>query len=271
MAFDESIIMLCDVQVVTGLGILISGFVLLRCGLDAIHWQIAVFLAWFSTVTHLSGLEVLRTHLNTYVWSKHLRFSLMSLLLILLLVGIVPTGFFSLRNRNFSSPAVCYFDLKYGFWRFKETLSQSDFPEMQLERTPAYQAMVYSMVLLVLGFGTRSMKLLHPLSRTFKLNVRQPTSRRVRRLLTDFANTPASSERRKLLKIELFLKPALAGFFMVRLTSDFFSSSLFEVYWLCVILVWGTIKVLGTRNELLGLIVTAVDEDQLTLAEAENQ
>ncbi|KAF4899243.1 hypothetical protein CGCF415_v010528 [Colletotrichum fructicola] len=266
-----SIIMLCDVQVVTGLGILISGFVLLRCGLDAIHWQIAVFLAWFSTVTHLSGLEVLRTHLNTYVWSKHLRFSLMSLLLILLLVGIVPTGFFSLRNRNFSSPAVCYFDLKYGFWRFKETLSQSDFPEMQLERTPAYQAMVYSMVLLVLGFGTRSMKLLHPLSRTFKLNVRQPTSRRVRRLLTDFANTPASSERGKLLKIELIFKPALAGFFMVRLTSDFFSSSLFEVYWLCVILVWGTIKVLGTRNELLGLIVTAVDEDQLTLAEAENQ
>ncbi|KAF5520697.1 hypothetical protein CGCA056_v008008 [Colletotrichum aenigma] len=291
-AFDESVIMLCDVQVVTGLGILISGFVLLRCGLDAIHWQIAVFLAWFFTVTHLSGPEVLRTHLNTYVWSKHLRFSLMSLLLILLLVGIVPTGFFSLRNRNFSSPAVCYFDLKYGFWRFKETLSQSDFPEMQLERTPAYQAMVYSMVLLVLGFGTRSMKLLHPLSRTFKLNVRQTTSRRVRRLLTDFANTPASSERRKLLKTELILKPALAGFFMVRLTSDFFSSSLFEVreseypsnrdeladsglnnkvYWLCVILVWGTIKVLGTRNELLGLIVTAVDEDQLTLAEAENQ
>ncbi|KAF4821669.1 hypothetical protein CGCTS75_v010962 [Colletotrichum tropicale] len=270
-AFDESIIMLCDVQVVTGLGILISGFVLLRCGLDAIHWQIAVFLAWFSTVTHLSGLEVLRTHLNTYVWSKHLRFSLMFLLLILLLVGIVPTGFFSLRNKNFSSPAVCYFDLKYGFWRFKETLRQSDFPEMQLERTPAYQAMVYSMVLLVLGFGTRSMKLLHPLSRTFKLNVRQPTSRRIRRLLTDFANTPASSERRKLLKTELILKPALAGFFMVRLTSDFFSSSLFEVYWLCVILVWGTIKVLGTRNELLGLIVTAVDEDQLTLAEAENQ
>ncbi|KAL3295306.1 hypothetical protein RB213_005380 [Colletotrichum asianum] len=272
MAFDESFIMLCDVQVVTGLGILISGFVLLRCGLDAIHWQIAVFLAWFSTVTHLSGLEVLRTHLNTYVWSKHLRFSLMSLLLILLLVGIVPTGFFSLRNKNFSSPAVCYFDLNYGFWRFKETLGQSDFPEMQLERTPAYQAMVYSMVLLVLGFGTRSMKLLHPLSRTFKLNVRQPISSRVRRLLAAFAaNTMASSERSKLLKTELILKPALAGFFMVRLTFDFFSSSLFEVYWLCVILIWGTIKVLGTRNELLGLIVTAVDEDQLTLAEAENQ
>ncbi|KAH0434143.1 hypothetical protein CcaCcLH18_05467 [Colletotrichum camelliae] len=289
MAFDESIIMLCDVQVVTGLGILISGFVLLRCGLDAIHWQIAVFLAWFSTVTHLSGLTVLRTHLNTYVWSKHLRFSLMFLLLILLLVGIVPTGFFSLRNKNFSSPAVCYFDLKYGFWRFKETLSESDFPEMQLERTPAYQAMVYSMVLLVLGFGTRSMKLLHPLSRTFKLTVRQPMSRRVRRLLTNFANTTASSQRRQILKTELILKPALAGFFMVRLTSDFFSSCLFEVrqirmslasravyldtkvYWLCVILVWGTIKLLGTRNELLGLIVTAVDEDQLTLAEAENQ
>ncbi|EQB55227.1 hypothetical protein CGLO_04880 [Colletotrichum gloeosporioides Cg-14] len=267
----RSIIMLCDVQVVTGLGILISGFVLLRCGLDAIHWQIAVFLAWFSTVTHLSGLTVLRTHLNTYVWSKHLRFSLMFLLLILLLVGIVPTGFFSLRNKNFSSPAVCYFDLKYGFWRFNETLSQSDFPEAQLERTPAYQAMVYSMVLLVLGFGTRSMKLLHPLSRTFKLNVRKPMSRRMRRLLTNFSNAPASSDRRKMLRTELILKPALAGFFMVRLTSDFFSSSLFEVYWLCVILVWGTIKLLGTRNELLGLIVTAVDEDQLTLAEAENQ
>ncbi|KAF4817583.1 hypothetical protein CGCSCA5_v005872 [Colletotrichum siamense] len=253
MAFDESIIMLCDVQVVTGLGILISGFVLLRCGLDAIHWQIAVFLAWFSTVTHLSGLEVLRTHLNTYVCGHRTHWLLQP------------------AEQELSSPAVCYFDLKYGFWRFKETLSQSDFPEMQLERTPAYQAMVYSMVLLVLGFGTRSMKLLHPLSRTFKLNVRQPTSRCVRRLLTDFANTPASSERRKLLKTELILKPALAGFFMVRLTSDFFSSSLFEVYWLCVILVWGTIKVLGTRNELLGLIVTAVDEDQLTLAEAENQ
>jgi len=226
-AVFQSIIMWCDIQMVTGLGILCSSYALLRCGFDASHWQIAVYLAWFSAVTHLSGLTVLRTYLNTYPWAKHIRVLLMFSLLILLIVGLIPTGFFFPRTINRASQVMCYFNLSYGYRHFSE-VDRRESEVSRVEETTSWQAMLFSIFLLIFGFITRSTRLFRPLSTAFRLRVRQPLSgwaRRNLRRLEPFG-PPSGSE---ILKSETITKPALAFFLMIRLSCDLFSSMLFEV------------------------------------------
>ncbi|KAF6795860.1 hypothetical protein CSOJ01_13357 [Colletotrichum sojae] len=211
VAFDETIISLCDIQLVTGLGILISCYILLQCGLDAYHWQIAMYLGWFSAVTHLSGLTVLRRYLNTYVWTKYVRYSSMLSLLVLLLVGLVPT--------------VCFFRQGYEYWNLRG--NEKWLPD--LEMTGQWQAMIFSVVQLVFGFGIRSVKLFQPLSRTIRTGIRRPLSDRLKRLLLKLSRSKSPNEHREILKTKLILNPALAVFVACRITADMFSSTLFEV------------------------------------------
>ncbi|KAF5522412.1 hypothetical protein CGCA056_v007052 [Colletotrichum aenigma] len=214
-AFNESIITMCDIQVVTGLGILITSYILLPCGLDAYHWQLAVYIAWFSAVTHLSGLTVLRTHLNTYVWAKYVRFSLMLSLLVLLVVGMVPTGFFS----QLSAPAVCYFKQDTGTFRKGDKAQQDQ----------KWQAMVLSVFLLIFGFVSRSVKLFRPLSASLSGKLRQPVGSWAKKMLRNLAKPHSSNAHLESLRTKLVFKPILAAFFMFRLSFDLYSSTLFEV------------------------------------------
>ncbi|KAK2604324.1 hypothetical protein N8I77_007266 [Diaporthe amygdali] len=261
-AFDESIIMLCDVQIVTGLSILSSSYILLSCGLDASHWQIAVYLAWFSTVTHLSGLTVLRTYLNAYPWVKYIRVILMSALLILLIAGLIPTGF--VTYGGLASQAKCYFNVSYGYWRFDQEIRYPSDPS-RIEDTASWQAMILSIILLMSGFITRSVKLFRPLSTAFRLRIRQPLSGWTRGILERLGRLNTPHRRSEVLISKLVIKPALAIFLMARLNCDLFSSMLFEVYWLFVILLWGTVKLLGARNMRSDDIATA--ENQWTFGQ----
>jgi hypothetical protein len=88
---------MCDIQIITGLAIIISGFYALFQGLSAYHWQIVVFLTWFSTVTHLAGLTVLRAYFQSPTQSIHraVRAFFMFALLALTVAAIVPTQYFS--------------------------------------------------------------------------------------------------------------------------------------------------------------------------------
>ncbi|KAF0320785.1 hypothetical protein GQ607_012019, partial [Colletotrichum asianum] len=220
--------------VITGLGILITGYILLPCGIDAYHWQLAVYLAWFSAVTHLSGLTVLRTHLNKYIWAKYVRYGLMLSLLVLLVVGMVPTGLFS----DLSKPALCY------FYQSGNTLQR----ETRKEDDPDWQAMVLSVFLLIFGFVTRSIKLFRPFSATLRTRLRQPIGDWSKKRLKSLARPRSSHAQLELLRINLVFKPVLSVFFMLRLSFDLYSSTMFEVYWLLVILLWGNAKLLDVRN-----------------------
>lgn len=122
----QSILQLCDIQVFTGIAILISGFISLSTGISAYHWQIIAYLAWFSSITHLSGLTVLRNHEYHLQRNTKVRLVLMFVLLTLLIVASIPTGYFSWANSQFhelppdekhrfmSSPAICYLRLDSG-------------------------------------------------------------------------------------------------------------------------------------------------------------
>ena len=56
----NAVLMLSDQQLVTGIALLASGYSQLSYGLSSYHWQLIVYLAWFSSLTHLTTLTALR-------------------------------------------------------------------------------------------------------------------------------------------------------------------------------------------------------------------
>ena len=85
-------ITLSDQQIVTGIAILASGYSQLNCGLSAYHWQMVVYLAWFSSLTHLTTLSFLRGHIGNNKRILFLRLSLMVILALMLSIAFLPTG-----------------------------------------------------------------------------------------------------------------------------------------------------------------------------------
>lgn len=166
-----------DVQIFTGLAILISGFVSL-CpsptqpnGLPAYHWQVLVHLAWFSTITHQGTLFLLQEYFREHRWQRNVRLLLMCTLLVLLIIAMLPTAFFNWYSKRTQilligpsdsrdfvpedwlvtyftlaksaaqpvSPALCYFNLSSAnsLYRSADPCRWSDFTPLRPPRLTA--------------------------------------------------------------------------------------------------------------------------------------
>lgn len=79
---------MCDIQILTGLGVLLSGFIGLNCYVSAYHWQLSIYLAWFSNITHTASLSSLRTYLYRNQTERNYRTGLMLLLLVRLIAAL---------------------------------------------------------------------------------------------------------------------------------------------------------------------------------------
>ena len=92
---------MCDVQIVTGLGIMTAGYIELAHGnLAAYHWRLIIYLAWFSNLTHQAALIFLRGYLRDHPRERLWRFCLMTLLVVMLLVALLPTAFFNWQSSS---------------------------------------------------------------------------------------------------------------------------------------------------------------------------
>ncbi|OQE44769.1 hypothetical protein PENCOP_c002G05954 [Penicillium coprophilum] len=150
--FIECIIAMSDLQIVTGLSILISGYAQLHQGLSSYHWMVIVDLAWFSSLTHLACLTLLRTYLYNHSRQRMWRLLCMAILVILLTVALSMTGGYDWTSLegledwdkqpalNMITPAMCHLSLN----------SRSSM---------AYYAMIVSILLIVFGFMARIIKL----------------------------------------------------------------------------------------------------------------
>lgn len=236
----QSILQLCDIQVFTGIAILISGFISLSTGISAYHWQIIAYLAWFSSITHLSGLTVLRNHEYHPQRNTKVRLVLMFVLLTLLIVATIPTGYFSWANSQFqelppdekhrfmSSPAVCYLRLDSDTW----DIWGSAATKPSITETGSFQSMVVSVVFLLAGFSARTVKMSGRLSRSMSKGIRRPISHYSQRLLVVISSRNEEPHRRGLRERIWHLaiaQPLLALFFSVRIIADGCSSLLTEV------------------------------------------
>lgn len=92
---EKTILMYSDQQLVTGLAILISGYSQLSSStgdMTSYHWQLMVYTAWFASLTHLTTLTILRKYFRDIKKVRIWRIGLMTLLMLLLMVALLPTG-----------------------------------------------------------------------------------------------------------------------------------------------------------------------------------
>ncbi|PVI05626.1 hypothetical protein DM02DRAFT_85068 [Periconia macrospinosa] len=279
-AFTKSVLCMCDVQIVTGHAILISGYASLPCGLSAYHWQIIIYLAWFSNMTHLSALTFLRKYFDSHYWERAWRVFFMTTLVLMLVVGAVPTAFFNWLSTNeptvatASSYAICFFNMgRAGLYNVslgadktcmpsanKQNQSLTDVNcqprEFPLQSTTSLQSMTVSLVLLVFNFLSRVFKLFQRLSDALTKQVRERCSRifktTMRRLSVEIKSQTAKAAGH--LSGHLFiyilssvLQFLLALFLLGRLYLDLYSSMLSEVYWLLVSITWGSFHLVNTK------------------------
>lgn len=127
-AIEAAVLMFSDQQLVTGIAILLSGYTQLNCALLTYHWIIVVYLAWFSSLTHLITLTALRSFFREQAALAYWRVLFMGCLAVLLAVGLGLTGhvfFFSpglAAIIPMSVPALCLFSPS----GTEEAISQDD-------------------------------------------------------------------------------------------------------------------------------------------------
>ena len=107
-ALQHAVLTSSDLQVVTGIAILVSAYDQIRCGLQYYHWQIAVDLALFSSITHLTTLTCLRRYFRTRRALAICRLVLMFAIGVLLSVALGSTGYSSYPS-NGAVPVWCLY------------------------------------------------------------------------------------------------------------------------------------------------------------------
>ena len=221
----KCVLNMSDLQIVTGLSILISGFTQLSCGLSAYHWQIVVYLAWFSSLTHLCCLTFLRNYLYNHPGQRLWRLASMFIIIIMLVVALFPTGYFNWNGDFYATPtppssyAICFYGRKPPR---SSASSGSIVPN-------SYISMIISSLLLLLCFLTRVIRLHERLSIDFVQRLRAYLSATARRgLRWIYGKCRVHHETRILLRF-LIYRPLLAGFLMLRVLLDVYSSMFMEV------------------------------------------
>jgi hypothetical protein len=205
-----------DLQILSGLSILISGFAQLKCGLSIYHWQVLVYLAWFSSLTHLSCLTFLRKYLNEHPGERNWRVFAMLILVILLVVALLPTGTIDVERYTgvwLSDHAICIYD--------RLSLLDTD--------SGPFISMIVSVLFVSLGFMSRIVKLYPALSLTVMGKCRRYLSDRALRLLRFvYKNYSGCSYKAKLGRAMIY-RSLLVVLLAFRALLDMWSSMAAEV------------------------------------------
>lgn len=219
-----------DFQLITGLTIMISGAIQLPSGITAYHWQRVIRIAWFSCITHLCCLTVLREHFkqnrSLYYW----RLPGMVIRVIMLAVGFVPTAQYTWDNESDSSGeqevalrpfprdyAICYLGFSQGPNQTESTRYSS-----------SQQRMVLSAVLLLFGMLNRIWHLFDKLTTEF-LRVRGFTSSFCKDFLRQMRVWSTADAFWSYLVAVFVYRPCLAIYLTVRILMDMITSRAFEV------------------------------------------
>ena len=188
----RAVLMYSDQQLVTGIAVLVGGFSQLRYGLDAYHWQILVYLVWFSSVTHLTTLTVLRQYFRDNPAIRSWRAVFMLVTVIMLGVALVPTGnstWLPYLQPAANIPVLCYF--------------KPDAPRYSVAqgaREPL-SGMIVSVLVLFFGYLTRMVKLSSKAAALSKYWLRTVPGMTWKRWLASYGHGDYSGKRYLFMKV----------------------------------------------------------------------
>lgn len=220
-----------DLQIVTGLSILVSGFTQLRCSVSAYHWQVLAYLAWFSSLTHLCCLTFLRHYLYNHPGQRIWRLVSIFIIVVMLVVALIPTGYSNwldlfypyadpipagLLNPPPSSYAICFY------------ASQTPV-DPSSEAQNSYMPMIISTLFLILAFIIRVVRLHKTLSVEYIDRPRRFLSGLARMSLRGVCAWCYVHAYPHSLKRYLIYHPLLGLFLLLRVLLDVYTSMLMEV------------------------------------------
>ncbi|GAB1314746.1 hypothetical protein MFIFM68171_04956 [Madurella fahalii] len=255
-AFIKAILAMCDVQIVTGIGILVSGYADLKCGISAYHFLLVGRVAWFSNLTHVAGLTVLRQYLHRRPFEKWIRLFLMVALSLMLLTAMGPTLFFNWAVPNYryegsagqpGSYAICFFNTKRAIeWHYAVS-------DAGVEASSSFQSVLMSMLLLVFNLASRTIKLQSSLSSAVTRARKHVSYKHKAYICRVYGITPIGTRsviRRMSLARNMFFSQ-MASLLVVHIYTDLLVSTLSDVYWIIVSAIWGTIKLFLAKQSVL--------------------
>ena len=196
-ALKRAVLMFSDQQLVTGIALLASGYSQLKCGISSYHWQILVYLAWFSSITHLTTLTLLQDYFHYNPSIRNWRVFFMLVVFVMLGASLLPTGnAVWLDSQSSGLPAICYFYALSRRGRYYvpqlEASKVYHSPDMstiwpnssfyKLKFSPT-TSMTISIVYLCLGYLTRTVKLSRTGPNLARLWLRTKPGNVIKRLL----------------------------------------------------------------------------------------
>lgn len=240
---QQTVLVLSDQQIVTGIAIMLAGFVgLCRSDISVYHYQIVLYLAWLSSSVHLSALTMLRPFLNTHPGIRAWRLAGVISLFFMLIIGLVPTisndwGIVNVSDTNevllgkneptgWGVPAVCFWGKTYGDG------VNNDAP--------------IGYLLLIISYIWKVGDMFVPTRNFYGSKVRKPLERIVELVLSIPARRYIRTRRKRYLWCFRFLLvPSVPFIALLELLASFAAS-----LWLSVLgLVFGTVQVVIPRNQ----------------------
>ncbi|OQD73997.1 hypothetical protein PENANT_c191G11629 [Penicillium antarcticum] len=250
----KCILSMSDIQIITGISIIVSGAAQLKCGISTYQWQVLVYLAWFSSLTHLSCLTLLRNYLHQRPAERIWRLICMFVLVVLLILAFLPTANYrwqygySAKSTGRPAPqdyAICYLipvqrpdpapNYMYVSVDNGHVLSDS-----------SMMAMSISVVLVFVGFVCRVLKLHQSLSSFLARTIRGRISHMLRKPLRTIEGWCVTPSFLHSLQRLLLYRPLLALFLTLRILVDTWDSMFFEVWWLIISFIWGVQRLFNT-------------------------
>jgi ABC-type uncharacterized transport system fused permease/ATPase subunit len=224
-----------DLQILTGISILISGYVQLKCRISCYHWQIIVYLAWFASLTHFACLTILRSYLYNHPGERAWRLVAMGCIVIMLTVALVPTGNYAWLDDpdTFNRPTNGYREPN-GPELFSYAICHFAY-DKTIDANSTRLNVGFSIALIIIAYLIRVILLHEYLSRTLLLKWRRQASVYTRSKLTALwtkweIQTKPNTARRRLL-----YHPLLACFLTVQILLDLVASMFLEVSLLIMI------------------------------------
>ncbi|EPE29853.1 hypothetical protein GLAREA_01013 [Glarea lozoyensis ATCC 20868] len=251
----NSVLALSDTQLVTGLSILASGYAQIKCCLSIFHWHIVVFLAWFSSATHLTTITFLRRYIHDNHGLRNIRLILMFFLVGMLVVALIPTGgdcglfsdsdalLMAYIGLNRTSklypgyPAKCCFDRMH------------DGKFIESKTTEQFLSMIASELVLLSGTIARVIKMHRGPSKWSRLLLRDKPSRFSKSFLARLEKRHEESSSKSIRAVySVFHCSGVTAIITARAAYDLVESLLWEISWLIFSLAWGTMRLFTTRG-----------------------
>ena len=228
-ALEKAVLGFSDQQCITGIAILLSGYSQLSLRntnpITVYNWQIAVDLAWFSSITHLTTLTCLRHYFRQRRALSIFRIACMAVNAVILAVSIGSTGW-QLANQGI--PALCLFDTS---WITQDAVgdlittgepSGAVYNDLYTAITATFLAFSYLSRIIQLRPEKSTIRQWFNISVTFPIAV----SDRLRRLTRERV---LQSSKRLLFVHRLVYRLVLTVHYVLKAAFDLYSSMLWEV------------------------------------------